>query len=114
MGSADESRAVARSLACAKTFSAYTPRAEVIRSFRPDELGRLQAVSRQEAIDRGMSFYLSSRLCALSKCWENQDGGFGTIRYCANGNSVGAVAFYKKEARAIEKAQRIALTESYS
>lgn len=73
-----------------------SPRSEHVRLFNPNARGELKECSRQEALDRHLPMYTSTRLCTLSKVHPLQGGGWCCLRYTANGVSVGQARFRSK------------------
>jgi hypothetical protein len=89
-------RAVRQAFARAKLTQSFVPKLGHIRLLDPDKSGALRHVSRQEAIDRRIPVYVSTRLSVLDKVFEVQGGGHGVIRYAANGLTAGQLRFQRQ------------------
>ena len=82
---------VADPIARKRLLTAFAPQdSAALEPFEPDADGRICFISRQEAAERGLKWYASETLCALTKLYECVDGRLVTLRRTATGNSFGA------------------------
>lgn len=74
----------------------YTPKHALISQLANYKDGVLHNISRQEAIERGLSAYVSRRLNPLDKIFPLAGGGYGVVRHTANGLTGGQIRWQKR------------------